>query len=211
MLSQENRFELVGEPVVMSKAGTHFSWSLALLVGLALILLATAFDSLKDALVVSASATVTLIGGIWALRLTETPLSGVAATGFLTAAGLAAQGTALLVWSFNSQRSLGFPIVHSVLRGVELWARPIFLTVLVATAAMGPAAVADSIGSQSQRPLSLVIVGGMVVALFLMPYLVSVLYSFFPAPRGVAPDWQLDERLGDTPESNRILGDIYKY
>ena len=70
------------------------------------------------------------------------------------------------------------------MRGAELRLRPVVMTSLTAVLGLLPAALANSIGSQAQKPLAIVVVGGMLVTLFLTHYLMPVLYSFFPAPAG---------------------------
>ncbi len=68
------------------------------------------------------------------------------------------------------------------MRGAELRVRPVVMTSLTAALGLLPAALATSIGSQAQKPLAIVVVGGMLVTLVLTRYLMPVLYSFFPAP-----------------------------
>ncbi len=70
------------------------------------------------------------------------------------------------------------------MRGAELRVRPVVMTSLTAALGLLPAALANSIGSQAQKPLAIVVVGGMLVTLVLTRYLMPVLYSFFPAPAG---------------------------
>ena len=70
------------------------------------------------------------------------------------------------------------------MRGAELRVRPVVMTSLTAALGLLPAALANSIGSQAQKPLAIVVVGGMLVTLFLTRYLMPVLYTFFPAPAG---------------------------
>ncbi len=72
------------------------------------------------------------------------------------------------------------------MRGAELRVRPVVMTSLTAALGLFPAAIATSIGSQAQKPLAIVVVGGMLVTLFLTRYLMPVLYSFFPRPAGHA-------------------------
>jgi heavy metal efflux system protein len=73
------------------------------------------------------------------------------------------------------------------MRGAELRLRPVVMTSLTAVLGLLPAALADSIGSQAQKPLAIVVVGGMLVTLLLTQYLMPVLYSFFPGKAGDAP------------------------
>ena len=72
------------------------------------------------------------------------------------------------------------------MRGAELRVRPVVMTSLTAVLGLLPAALADSIGSQAQKPLAIVVVGGMLVTLFLTHYLMPVLYTFFPGRGGHA-------------------------
>ena len=74
------------------------------------------------------------------------------------------------------------PVRDAVMRGAELRVRPVVMTSLTAALGLLPAAMANSIGSQAQKPLAIVVVGGMLVTLFLTRYLMPVLYTFFPAP-----------------------------
>jgi cobalt-zinc-cadmium resistance protein CzcA len=124
------------------------------------------------------------VGGVWALYLTGTPFSISAAVGFISIFGVAVQDGVLLVSYFNQLRAAGLPVRESVMRGAELRVRPVVMTSLTAALGLFPAAIATSIGSQAQRPLGIVVVGGMLVTLFLTRYLMPVLYSFFPAPAG---------------------------
>jgi cobalt-zinc-cadmium resistance protein CzcA len=78
-------------------------------------------------------------------------------------------------------RASGLSVRESVMRGAELRVRPVVMTSLTAALGLAPAAVATSIGSQAQKPLAIVVVGGMLVTLFLTRYLMPVLYSLFPA------------------------------
>ena len=124
------------------------------------------------------------MGGIWALYITGTPFSISAAVGFVSIFGVAVQDGVLLISYFNQMRAAGCSVRESVLRGAELRVRPVVMTSLTAALGLLPAAMATSIGSQAQRPLAIVVVGGMLVTLFLTRYVMPVLYSLFPGPRG---------------------------
>ena len=104
--------------------------------------------------------------------------------GFISIFGVAVQDGVLLISYFNQMRAAGLPVKESLLRGAELRVRPVVMTSLTAALGLLPAALATSIGSQAQRPLAIVVVGGMLVTLFLTRYLMPVLYSFCPAPAG---------------------------
>ena len=176
--------EWSGEFAQMEEANARLMWIVPLSIGLIMALLYTAFNSFKDALLVMANVVAATMGGIWALRITHTPFSISAAVGFISIFGVAVQDGVLLISYFNQLREAGLPVRESVLRGAELRVRPVVMTSLTAALGLMPAALASSIGSQAQKPLAIVVVGGMLVTLMLTRYLMPVLYSFFPAPAG---------------------------
>jgi cobalt-zinc-cadmium resistance protein CzcA len=173
-----------GEFDQMKQANLRLMFIVPVSITLILILLYTAFNSLKDALLVMANVVAATMGGVWALKLTGTAFSISAAVGFISIFGVAVQDGVLLISYFNQMRAAGLPVRESLLRGAELRVRPVVMTSLTAALGLFPAAIATSIGSQAQKPLAIVVVGGMLVTLFLTRYLMPVLYSFFPAPAG---------------------------
>ena len=177
-----------GEFAQMEEANARLMWIVPLSIGLIMILLYTAFNSIKDALLVMANVVTATMGGVWALRMTHTPFSISAAVGFISIFGVAVQNGVLLISYFNQMRHAGVPVREAVMRGAELRLRPVVMTSLTAILGLLPAALADSIGSQAQKPLAIVVVGGMLVALLLTQYLMPVLYSFFPGPAGSGGD-----------------------
>jgi cobalt-zinc-cadmium resistance protein CzcA len=182
--SEGYRIEWSGEFAQMEEANARLMWIVPLSIGLIMALLYTAFNSIKDALLVMANVVDATMGGVWALYLTGTPFSISAAVGFISIFGVAVQDGVLLVSYFNQLRAAGLPVRESVMRGAELRVRPVVMTSLTAALGLFPAAIATSIGSQAQRPLGIVVVGGMLVTLFLTRYLMPVLYTFFPGPMG---------------------------
>ncbi len=186
MLPTGYNIDWAGEFAQMQQANERLMVIVPISIGLILILLYTAFNSLKDALLVMANVVAATMGGVWALKLTGTPFSISAAVGFISIFGVAVQDGVLLISYFNQMRAAGLPVRESLLRGAELRVRPVVMTSLTAALGLLPAAMATSIGSQAQKPLAIVVVGGMLVTLFLTRYLMPVLYSFFPAPPGHA-------------------------
>ena len=179
------RLEWSGEFAQMEKANARLMWIVPISIGLIMVLLYTAFSSLKDALLVMVNVVAATMGGVWALQLTSTPFSISAAVGFISIFGVAVQDGVLLISYFNQMRQSGLPVREAVMRGAELRVRPVVMTSLTAALGLLPAAMANSIGSQAQKPLAIVVVGGMLVTLFLTRYLMPVLYTFFPAPRNI--------------------------
>ena len=173
-----------GEFQQMEEANARLMWIVPLSIGLILALLYTAFNSIKDALLVMVNVVEASMGGILALWLTGTPFSISAAVGFVSVFGVAVQDGVLLISYFNQLRGAGMSVRESVMRGAELRVRPVVMTSLTAALGLAPAAMATSIGSQAQKPLAIVVVGAMLCTLFLTRYLMPVLYTFFPAPAG---------------------------
>src|SRR5205814_3429891 len=101
-----------------------------------------------------------------------------AAVGFISILGVAVMNCLLLVSAFNRARAQGVPLHDAITQGVEKLIRPVTMTALAAIFGLLPAAISTGIGSQSQRPLAIVVVGGMIMTLFLTN-LVPVLYSFY--------------------------------
>jgi cobalt-zinc-cadmium resistance protein CzcA len=143
------------------------------------ILLYLAFHDLVDALLVFSNVVALCLGGVWALLLTGTNFSISAAVGFISIFGVAIMDGLLLVSYFNHLRAAGLPLREAIMQGAEKRVRPVMMTALTAIFGLLPAALSTRIGAQTQRPLAIVVVGGMVTTLFLTRYLMPVLYSFY--------------------------------
>jgi cobalt-zinc-cadmium resistance protein CzcA len=178
------RMEWSGEFAQMQSANARLSVMLPLSIGLIMVLLYTMFNSFKDALLVMAGVLAALMGGLWALVLTHTNFSISAAVGFISIFGVVVQNGVLLVSYYNRLRAERMPVGEAVVRGSATLLRPVLMISLTAILGLLPAALATSIGSQAQKPLAIVVVGGMSVAMILPMFLIPVLYSFFPARGG---------------------------
>ncbi|AGA31281.1 efflux RND transporter permease subunit [Singulisphaera acidiphila] len=189
-LPEGYRVEWSGEFAQMEQANRRLMLIVPLSIVLILGLLYMTFNSTKDALLVMCNVLEAAIGGILALWITGTPFSISAAVGFISIFGVAVQDGVLLISYFNQMRAGGLSVRESIMRGAELRVRPVVMTSLTAALGLLPAALATSIGSQAQKPLAIVVVGGMLCTLFLTRYLMPVLYSFFPAPRGRASEME---------------------
>jgi cobalt-zinc-cadmium resistance protein CzcA len=184
------RIEWSGEFAQMQAANKRLAVMVPLSVVLIMVLLYSMFNSMKDALLVMAGVLPAAMGGVWALVLTHTNFSISAAVGFISIFGVAVQNGVLLTSYFNQMRASGATVREAVTRGAELRLRPVAMTSLTAILGLLPAALAESIGSQAQKPLAIVVVGGISTALLLALYLIPALYSYFPAPRGPVREWQ---------------------
>ncbi len=143
----------------MQEANARLMWIVPFSIGLIVVLLYTAFNSLKDAGLVMANVVAATMGGVWALHLTGVHFSISAAVGFISIFGVAVQDGVLLISYFNLMRAAGIPVREAVMRAPSLRVRPVVMTELTAMLGLLPAAFATSIGSQPQRPLAIVVVG----------------------------------------------------
>jgi cobalt-zinc-cadmium resistance protein CzcA len=147
--------------------------------GLIFLLLYFAFRSLLDVLVVLSNVLALAVGSVWALYLTGTNFSISAAVGFISLFGVAIMDGLLTVSYFNNLRAKGLPVQEAIVQGATLRVRPMTMTALTAVLGLLPAAFSTAIGAQTQRPLAIVVVGGMLTTLLLTRYLMPVLYSFY--------------------------------
>jgi cobalt-zinc-cadmium resistance protein CzcA len=149
------------------------------------VLLFWAFKRLRYALLIIAMIPFALIGGITLLYVTHTNLSISAMIGFIALAGVSVQNGLILVGQFNGFRAHGKSLREAVREGGLARVRPVVMTALMASFGLYPAAVSHGIGSEVQRPLALVIVGGMlsavVLTLFVLPAVYEWLETRFPA------------------------------
>jgi cobalt-zinc-cadmium resistance protein CzcA len=176
--------EWSGEFAQMQEANALLKVMVPISILLILVLLHTMFHSLKDALIVMAGTLSAILGGVWALRITHTTFSISAAVGFISIFGVVVQNGVLLVSEFNRRRGRGEDLPGTILHGSLRLLRPVLMISVTAVLGLLPAALATSIGSQAQKPLAIVVVGGMLTAMILPQFLVPVLYSYFPAPQG---------------------------
>ena len=167
-----------GEFQQMQEAEKRMLGTVLVALTLILVMLYLAFFSLLDAVVVYMNVVAMSLGGVWALLLTGLNFNISAAVGFISILGVAVMNGLLMVSSFNSHRRHGHSVHNSIIRGTEHLVRPIAMTALAAILGLLPAALATKVGSQSQRPLAIVVVGGMAMTLILFN-LVPLLYSFY--------------------------------
>lgn len=143
------------------------------------IMLYLAFRSVLDAAVVLSNVVDLSIGGLWALLLTGTHFSISAAVGFVSLFGVAIMDGLLMISYFNQLRLKDVPLHDAIIEGAEKRVRPVTMTALTAILGLLPAAMSTRIGAQTQRPLAIVVVGGMLTTLMLTRYMMPVLYSFY--------------------------------
>jgi cobalt-zinc-cadmium resistance protein CzcA len=142
-----------------------------------LLLLYVTFDSFKNALLVLATVPFALVGGVLSLVATQTHFSISAAVGVISTLGVAILGGVLLVTRIEELRQAGMGLREAIQNGADVQMRPILMATLGAAIGLLPAALATGIGSQAQKPLARVVVGGMLTAAFLILVVLPVLYE----------------------------------
>ncbi|HYT93798.1 MAG TPA: efflux RND transporter permease subunit [Gemmataceae bacterium] len=173
------RAEWGGEFEEMEVAERRLMWIIPLSLALIFILLYLAFHSLLDAVLVLSNVVALSLGGVWALLLTGTNFSISAAVGFISIFGVAIMDGLLTVAYFNQLRYQGRTLREAIVEGAEKRVRPMMMTSLTAIFGLLPAALSTGIGSQTQKPLAIVVVGGMMTSLLLTRYLMPVLYTLY--------------------------------
>src|ERR1700723_135814 len=198
----EEAIRRIGEKVKMPP-GYGIGWSgeyesekraearLAIIVPLTIlvifIILYTMFRSYKWALLILLNVGMARIGGLLALLVTGTYLSVSSGVGMLALFGVSVQTGVIMVEYINQLRAKGKTITDAAVEGAVLRLRPIMMTMLVATLGLLPAALSHDIGSDSQRPFAIVIVGGLISDLAMSIFILPTLYVWFASERDQLP------------------------
>ena len=151
------------------------------------VILYTMFSSFKWALLILGNVAMAGIGGIFALFISHTNLSVSSSVGMLALFGVSVQTGVIMLEYINQLRARGHSIEDSAVEGAVLRLRPIMMTMLVATLGLLPAALSTGIGSDSQRPFAIVIVGGLIAALIMSIFLLPTLYVWAAGEKDVLP------------------------
>jgi cobalt-zinc-cadmium resistance protein CzcA len=175
-----------GEFENQERAMKRLAWIVPLSIALIFLLLFDAFSSVKSALLIIANIPFALIGGIAALYVTGIPLSVSAAIGFIALFGQAVLNGVVMVTYFNQLRAEGMPIDEAVVRGSLVRLRTVLMTALLAMFGLVPMALSHAIGAETQRPLAIVVIGGLISAtvltLIVLPTLYRLLYAREASP-----------------------------
>ncbi len=159
-----------------------------LTVVLIFMILYTMFRSLKWASLILLNVMLARIGGLLALMVTHTNFSVSSGVGFLALFGVSVQTGVIMLEYINQRRARGATIEESAIEGAVLRLRPIMMTMLVATLGLLPAALSHEIGSDSQRPFAIVIVGGLISDLVMSIFLLPTLYAWMARDNDVLPE-----------------------
>jgi cobalt-zinc-cadmium resistance protein CzcA len=151
------------------------------------IILYSMFRSFKWAILILLNVMLARIGGLLALLITHTNFSVSSGVGFLALFGVSVQTGVIMLEYINQLRARGHTIEDSAVEGAVLRLRPIMMTMLVATLGLLPAALSHGIGSDSQRPFAIVIVGGLISDLVMSIFLLPTLYVWMAGEHDLLP------------------------
>ncbi len=151
------------------------------------IILYSMYKSFKWAILILATVAMASIGGLLVLLITRTNFSVSSEVGFLALFGVSVQTGVIMLEYINQLRARGSSIEEAAVEGAVLRLRPIMMTMLVATLGLLPAAMSHGIGSDSQRPFAIVIVGGLIADLVMSIFLLPTLYVWMAREKDVLP------------------------
>ena len=176
-LPERYRMEWAGQYDQLKEEQKRLAMVVPISLVIILFLLYTTFDSIKNALLVLSTVPFALIGGVLSLVATHTNFSISAAVGVISTLGVAILGGVLLISRIEDFRRTGLTLREAVRKGADVQMRPILMATLGAAIGLLPAALATGIGSQAQKPLARVVVGGMLTAAVLILVVLPVLYE----------------------------------
>jgi cobalt-zinc-cadmium resistance protein CzcA len=143
------------------------------------VLLFIMFGNVKDAAIVLVNVPFALIGGILALHLTGMNFGISAGVGFIALFGICVQNGVILISVFKKNLHQRMPLNIAISDGVKSRIRPVIMTALMASIGLMPAALSTGIGSESQKPLAIVIIGGLITATILTLLVFPIIYRIF--------------------------------
>jgi cobalt-zinc-cadmium resistance protein CzcA len=183
--------EWVGEFGNLQDALHRLAVAVPASIALICVLLFVNFGSLMDVLLAASVIPMALIGGVFALAVTGTPFSVSAAIGLVALFGIATMDGIIVLSYYNLHIEEGMDRVTAVLHTCRVQMRPVLMTCVVACVGLVPAALSTGIGSQVQRPLALVVVGGMlltpILVLLVLPVLILLFSRRMPGSEETAP------------------------
>lgn len=168
-----------GEFEDLQRASARLAVIIPITFFLIMVLLYALFNSMRDSLLSIIGIPFSIAGGILALYISGQPFSVSAAIGFISLLGVAVMDGILNITYYHELRTRGMAIAEAVFRGAEQRMRPLLMTALSAGVGLLPAAISHGIGSQVQRPLATVVVGGMTIGPFMLLIVAPALRMLF--------------------------------
>ena len=181
------KIDWAGEYESQKRSSRRLEMVLPITIVIIFIILYSMFHSGKWAGLILVNVSMAPVGGLLALLFTHTNFSVSSGVGFLALFGVSVQTGVIMLEYINQMRVRGHSVEESAIEGAVLRLRPIMMTMLVATLGLLPAATSHGIGSDSQRPFAMVIVGGLIGALLISVFLLPTLYVWIARPNDVLP------------------------
>jgi cobalt-zinc-cadmium resistance protein CzcA len=181
------KIDWAGEYESQKRSSRRLMLVLPITILIIFIILYSMFNSGKWAGLILINVSMAPVGGLLALLFTHTNFSVSTGVGFLALFGVSVETGVIMLEYINQLRVRGHSIEESAIEGAVLRLRPIMMTMLVATLGLLPAATSHGIGSDSQRPFAMVIVGGLIGALLISIFLLPTLYVWLAGPGDVLP------------------------
>jgi len=163
-LPEGYRIEWAGEFENQVRAGQRLSQVVPVSLIIIFVLLFIMFNNARDAGYVLINVPFALIGGILALHITGTNFGISAGVGFIALFGICVQNGVILISEFHKQAKNISDLNQAIINAVKIRTRPVVMTAMMAAIGLFPAAISTGIGSESQKPLAVVIIGGLVTA-----------------------------------------------
>ena len=186
-LPEGYKISWAGEYESQKRANKRLMIILPITILVIFIILYSMFHSFKWAILMLANMAMAPLGGLLALLLTGTHMSVSSGVGFLALFGVCVQTGVIMLEYINQLRARGHSVFDAAVEGAVLRLRPIMMTTLVATLGLLPAALSRGIGSDSQRPFAIVIVGGLMLAMLMNIFLLPTIYVWIAGERDVLP------------------------
>ncbi len=177
-----------GEFENQERAMARLSWVVPLSILIIFLFLFDAFKSLKSALLIITNIPFAMIGGIFALLITGIPLSVSAAIGFIALFGQAVLNGVVMLSYFGQLRERGETLEEAVRKGSLERLRTVVMTTLLAMFGLLPMALSTAIGSETQKPLAVVVIGGLISAIFLTLIVLPTLYLWINENHAARPE-----------------------
>jgi len=137
------------------------------------------FGNIKDSLLVLANVPFAVIGGIIALHVTGMNFGISAGVGFIALFGICIQNGVILISEFHKNLKEKLTLNEAIIEAVKIRTRPVVMTALMASIGLLPAAISTGIGSESQKPLAIVIIGGLITATILTLLVFPIIFWIF--------------------------------
>jgi len=189
------RIGWAGEYESQKRADRRLMIILPITVLVIFMILYSMFHSMKWAALMLANMAMAPLGGLLALLLTRTHMSVSSGVGFLALFGVCVQTGVIMLEYINQLRARGNTVIDAAVGAAVLRLRPIMMTTLVATLGLLPAALSRGIGSDSQRPFAIVIVGGLMLAMMMNIFLLPTLYVWVARTDDVLPEPEPGEEV----------------